>query len=363
MCGLLVFLLPSILGIKVFDIFFKKAKIKDLVINYLLMVLLSNTICIGIIIVLNKHNGDIFLYMMEHLRFYYKYLLLSMFINIILGFLIYKLDVEILKNPGKKSDSSKKKIKKDNLLHKRTLFLLILIVVMVFVFIRYRYKNDTIVDCDSNVGQSNTEVISNGMDIDNIKTLAKKVMFVAHPDDETLWGSSALHNEKYLVVCVTCGGRKDRVSEFKKVMSLTKDDYIMLNYPDLVKGKKSDWKDVWNDINKDIEAVLKYKDWDLVVTHNPDGEYGHIHHKNTNKIVTKYANHDKLTYFGRFYWGDIPNDDKLYRLKNTDFDFKMDVLIPVYATQKKAISNLKNMFHYESWITYNEWYGDESEKS
>lgn len=260
------------------------------------------------------------------------------------------------------ANSEEKKIK-TALFQTRILLLpLILIIVVTVAFKEHEQTDNVVRYCENNVCEDYNRIFSKGIDRSDIKTTAKKVMIVAHPDDETLWGSSALYNEKYLVVCITCGGRKDRVREFEEVMSLTGDDYIMLNYPDLVKGKKSDWKANWKDINKDIQDILSHKDWDLVVTHNPDGEYGHIHHKMTNQIVTKYANHDKLTYFGKFYWGKIPNEEELYRLKAHEFAFKSNVLIPVYATQTKAIDNLKNMVHYESWITYNEWYGDELEE-
>lgn len=35
-------------------------------------------------------------------------------------------------------------------------------------------------------------------------------MFVAHPDDETIWGGSHLLKKHYLVVCLTNGNNKTR---------------------------------------------------------------------------------------------------------------------------------------------------------
>lgn len=216
--------------------------------------------------------------------------------------------------------------------------------------------------CKRNFCGDYERIFSRNLEVDNIETEAKKVMIVAHPDDETLWGSHALYEEKYLVVCVTCGGRLDRVKEFETVMNLTQDDYIMLNYPDLVNGKKSKWEAEWDDVNRDLKNIVNAKDWELIVTHNPDGEYGHIHHKMINKMITKYADHSKLTYFGRYYWGNPPKD-KLTELSVDEFSFKTNVLLPVYATQKGAIYNLRNMVHYENWITYDEWYGDSNAKN
>ncbi len=239
----------------------------------------------------------------------------------------------------------------------------IIIILFFFFLFGMIIKEEKAKICENNYCIDYERIISKELKPSKVETTAKKVMFVAHPDDETLWGSSALYHEKYLVVCITCGTSKERVKEFSKVMNLTEDDFIMLGYPDLVNGKKSNWEKEWDSLNEDIEEIITSKDWDLVVTHNPDGEYGHIHHKMTNKIVTEYADHNKLSYFGHFYWGKIPNEDSLYRLTEDEFKFKTDKLIPVYETQVKAIENLKNMVHYESWISYKEWYGEEDGKN
>ncbi len=86
MYSLLIFLLPSVLGIKIVDTLVKREKIKDFIIYYLLLVLFSNFICMGIIIILNNFDGNLFLYIMEHLKFSFKYILLSIVINIFLSF-------------------------------------------------------------------------------------------------------------------------------------------------------------------------------------------------------------------------------------------------------------------------------------
>ena len=131
-------------------------------------------------------------------------------------------------------------------------------------------------------------------------TTAKKLMIVAHPDDEVLWGLSELVNDKYFVVCITCGSRYDRVKEFERVMKYLNTDYIMLDYPDKVNGERSDWKSEYSSITNDLKRIITYKKWDKVVTHNKEGEYGHIHHKMTNKIVTGIST-DNLYYFGKYY--------------------------------------------------------------
>lgn len=220
-------------------------------------------------------------------------------------------------------------------------------------------KTDLVVDAVEIVDDK----ISKELSIDELKlglatTTARKVMFVAHPDDETLWGGNGLYHEKYLVVCMTCGVDERRVEEFRSVMESYGDDFIMLGYPDLVKNKKSDWQDDWTNINYDVQSILSLKKWDGVVTHNPEGEYGHIHHKLTSNIVSSHSTKDNLFYFGRYYSEEIENEESLYRLTEEEFEFKTTNILPLYKTQYYAINVLSKMIHYESWISYSEWYGE-----
>ena len=59
-----------------------------------------------------------------------------------------------------------------------------------------------------------------------------KVMFVAHPDDDLLWGGRHLIEDDYLVVCMTRGNDPVRSAEFKSVMEATGDKHLILSYPD-----------------------------------------------------------------------------------------------------------------------------------
>jgi len=89
------------------------------------------------------------------------------------------------------------------------------------------------------------------INLDNIN----KIMIVAHPDDETIWGGGHLLQDDYLVVCITCGTNSTRVKEIKQAMNYSDDKLIMLGYPDKVWGKRSDWKYEKKDIKKDIKNL------------------------------------------------------------------------------------------------------------
>lgn len=145
------------------------------------------------------------------------------------------------------------------------------------------------------------------------------LMIVAHPDDETIWGGSHLINGNYTVLCITNGNNKKRKKEFMKVMEKTHSKGIILSFPDKTKGKRDNWKSCKKDIQREIKKEIDSKDWNKIVTHNPDGEYGHIHHKKVSKYVTmileKEDKTNQLVYFGKYTSkknkADLKNEKKL----------------------------------------------------
>ena len=185
----------------------------------------------------------------------------------------------------------------------------------------------------------------------------KNLMIVAHPDDESYWGGAHLIEEDYLVVCITCGSALYRVPEFKNAMKLTREEYIMLGYPDLTNEQKDDWSTVYKDIKKDLKEIINSKYWEKIVTHNPDGEYGHIHHIKTNRIVTEITDSEVLWYFGKYF--PKKNLDKIKGMKTINektSKIKSEQLIPIYASQKNAENAFKHMFEYENFVFNKDWH-------
>lgn len=193
-----------------------------------------------------------------------------------------------------------------------------------------------------------------------------KLMIVAHPDDEMLWGGAHLIEDDYLVVCITCGGDKIRVNEFKNVMKATNNKYIMLNYPDKTNGERDNWDKVYDDITKDINEIIDLKSWETVVTHNPQGEYGHIHHKMTNAIVTELMENKektgKLYYFGRYHSKKKINEfySEMTPIEDIYFKQKRQIL-GMYTSQYFIQTMFDHMYGYEDWENYDSWKGSELE--
>lgn len=199
---------------------------------------------------------------------------------------------------------------------------------------------------------------------DDIKAVseveASKLMIVAHPDDETIWGGEHLLEGGWFVVCITNGTNSVRKEEFYSVIKKSGNNGIILSYPDKVMGKRDNWENIRAYIEADIENILQAKEWEMVAVHNPDGEYGHIHHKITSSIVTEKCVEnnieDRLWYFGRYYKkSELENSTEDMREYNSDRLKDKEELLSLYKSQKKTCDKLSHMNPYENWILYENW--------
>lgn len=197
-------------------------------------------------------------------------------------------------------------------------------------------------------------------DFENVDvTGIDSIMIVAHPDDEILWGGSHLIDGNYLVVCITAGNNITRAVELENAMEATGDKYIMLGYLDKVLNKRSSWKYSYDDIQEDLTEILSLKQWDKIVTHNPEGEYGHIHHIKTNKIVTNiykrhFMDNSDLYYFGEYYNKSEIEDVKgsLTAIDEENYQKKIDIIENIYLSQDFLMDKFGHTVEYENWSKY-----------
>ena len=187
------------------------------------------------------------------------------------------------------------------------------------------------------------------------------LIIVAHPDDETLWGGSHINEDKYFIVCITCGKNRIRYSEIKKVSKMSDNNFLGLFYPDTTWFMRNDWKKYKKNIEKDLERIIKMKKWNSIVTHNKDGEYGHIHHKMTHRIVTDiYENNNlnnqtKLYYFGKYYSKEkIKLMEKDTYIMSSDSLKKKEKMIKKYRTQYFVTKKFRHMNTHENFQEYSE---------
>jgi LmbE family N-acetylglucosaminyl deacetylase len=119
-------------------------------------------------------------------------------------------------------------------------------------------------------------------------------VIVAHPDDETLWvGGTILSHPLWscFVVCLCRRSDQERAEKFYKALKVLKSRGIMGNLDDGPDQKPlSD-----NEVEGEIMELLPHRDFDLIITHNPAGEYTrHIRHEEVSKAVLRLWQSGKI---------------------------------------------------------------------
>lgn len=131
---------------------------------------------------------------------------------------------------------------------------------------------------------------------------SKKLMIVAHPDDETFWGGYELLTKGYFVVCVTNGYKPKRKADFMKVLEISGNKGVILDFKDTL--NVATFKTQEQKIKSTLQKIICSKNWEKILTHCPFGEYGHAHHKLISRYVTELAP-GRVSYFNyrsRFYF-------------------------------------------------------------
>jgi LmbE family N-acetylglucosaminyl deacetylase len=124
------------------------------------------------------------------------------------------------------------------------------------------------------------------------KTVA---VIVAHPDDETLWaGGTILSHPTWncFVLSLCRGNDPDRVPRFYEALKILKSQGSMGDLddgPDQVPLDKAA-------VEQAILSLLPPKHFDLIISHNPSGEYTrHIRHEEVGEAVINLWNSDKIS--------------------------------------------------------------------
>lgn len=123
------------------------------------------------------------------------------------------------------------------------------------------------------------------------------LMVVAHPDDETLWGGVQLaEGNNWGVICSTNGKNRARANAFVKAMKILGCCGIMLDVAD--RREHPPTNDDLEELAAFIGPLINGPGVVQVVTHGPDGEYGHPMHIAISELVTRLMrNVDSLYYF------------------------------------------------------------------
>jgi LmbE family N-acetylglucosaminyl deacetylase len=119
-------------------------------------------------------------------------------------------------------------------------------------------------------------------------------VIVAHPDDETLWAGGTILSHpkwKWFIVCLCRGSDKERAPKFFKALQVLGSEGIMGDLDDGPEQKPLDE----NELEHATLQLLPSKHFDLIISHNPSGEYTrHIRHEELSKAVIKLWHAGKL---------------------------------------------------------------------
>ena len=120
-----------------------------------------------------------------------------------------------------------------------------------------------------------------------------KVMIVAHPDDESLFGGEALTSSSgWTVICVTNGTNEQRRCEFIEAMSSIGVNYTMLGHFDHLESGNFSGR-----LDEQLQELLEEFPYEMVVTHNERGEYSHPQHRAVHRIVRRLVTSRPLYVF------------------------------------------------------------------
>ena len=134
-------------------------------------------------------------------------------------------------------------------------------------------------------------------DLSNYKNVA---VIVAHPDDETLWagGIILMNPEINWTILTLCRlSDPDRSPKFRNAMRALSAKGIMGDLDDGPEQMPLDPQE----LRTAIIELLPCGNFDLIITHNPSGEYTrHRRHEETGQAITDLWKHEKL--FAKQIW-------------------------------------------------------------
>lgn len=153
------------------------------------------------------------------------------------------------------------------------------------------------------------------------------ILFVAHPDDDTLFFHTFIKETKPYVCLMTTGWSLRRMPDFYKCMKL-----YGVRYRAYPLGSVDDRQRL---LEKHARAVLSIAPFKVIATHNADGEYGHIEHSRVHKAIISVVNarYRIMCPVSRTEINNYPLDDKTIAEKITIF---------------------KNVYVTESWVPYDQ---------
>lgn len=162
---------------------------------------------------------------------------------------------------------------------------------------------------------------------------SKVLVIAAHPDDETIFFSSVFlsrHRGNASLCCVTDGNYEDRGNDrFQQLTEACKKlgvkELKTLGYPDDFRERLP-----LEAVYEDLLQLLKEGGYDLVYTHSPHGEYGHIQHQDVSYVAHRAASELGIPVYCP---GAFSKSYVVHELCPEDFAVKLEILSTNYREE------------------------------
>jgi len=184
------------------------------------------------------------------------------------------------------------------------------------------------------------------------------LVVVAHPDDETLWMSGTILRHKrwnWRIISLCRKYDNDRRPKFRRVCRLLGASCSISDMED----EHPDRKMPAEEAEKRIMKMLRRRDYDVIYTHGPNGEYGHNRHKETHAAVMRLVENGKLRCKKLFVfnykrkgkkWVAVRKSDRFVRLTRNEALTKKYLIDEVYCYTKDSPES-RSCSRFESFNT------------
>ena len=165
-------------------------------------------------------------------------------------------------------------------------------------------------------------------------------VIVAHPDDETLWcgGEILMHpNEDWFVASLCRKNDIDRAPKFKKALDTYKAKGIM---GDLDDGPQQTPLAI-EAVESAILKLLPQKEYDLLITHSPFGEYTrHLRHEEIGSAVISLWHKQKITIGTLWLFAYEDGNKSYYPRAINEADYVNKLPIDIWKEKYRIITDL-----------------------
>jgi hypothetical protein len=121
----------------------------------------------------------------------------------------------------------------------------------------------------------------------------KALCLVAHPDDCVIFGYSYIYNHpnySWTIGYLTYTTQDPRGAELNEFWTRRGIPCIFLGFEDHWHDNEQNQFTCWSSMDAEAACQLLAKDYDLVLTHDEHGDYGHIHHRLVHSSVKGHPN-------------------------------------------------------------------------